>query len=281
MTTIEFQRESALIPRKVDNPTYQRWLVRYGPWAMVTGASSGIGREVANLLAQAGFNLVLVARRETLLQEMAQDMQAQYGRQVRTLAADLAEAAEVERVIAETARLDVGLLIASAGFGTSGLFLDGSIEAEIDMLNVNCRALMMLTHAFGNRFAARGKGGIVLLSSIVAFQGVPYSAHYSATKGYVQLLAEALREELSSTKVDVLSVAPGPTNSGFATRAGMTMGAALDPKDLAYPIMNSLGRRATVFPGFLSKLLGYGLGTLPRWAKVKIMGNVMQGMSGH
>ena len=125
----------------------------------------------------------------------------------------------------------------------------------------------------------RGSGGIVLMSSIVSFQGTPWSAHYSATKAYVQVLAEGLRVELKPRNVDVLAVAPGPTKTGFASRAKLKMGAALDPTKIAPEILGALGRKTTVLPGFLSKLLVYSMLPLPRWARIAIMGKVMRGMA--
>jgi short-subunit dehydrogenase len=175
----------------------------------------------------------------------------------------------------------VGLLVASAGFGTSGPFLDGPLEQEIEMLHVNGRALMALSWHFGRRLSARGSGGLILLSSIVGFQGMPHAAHYAATKAYVQSLGEALAVELGSRGVDVLAAAPGPTQSGFAARAKMKMGAALQPSAIAPSILDSLGRRTTVLPGLLSKVLVYSMVPLPRWVRVRIMGRVMRGMTRH
>ncbi len=117
------------------------------------------------------------------------------------------------------------------------------------------------------------------MSSIVSFQGTPWSAHYSATKAYVQVLAEGLRAELKPKNIDLLAVAPGPTKTGFASRANMKMGAALDPTKIAPEILSALGRKTTVLPGFLSKLLVYSMLPLPRWARIAIMGKVMRGMA--
>jgi short-subunit dehydrogenase len=191
----------------------------------------------------------------------------------------LAEDAGAQSLQQATADLDLGLLVASAGFGTSGAFLENSLEPEFEMLNVNCRSLMELSWHFGRRFEKRGGGGIILMSSIVSFQGTPWSAHYSATKAYVQVLAEGLRAELKPKNVDVLAVAPGPTKTGFAAKANMKMGAALDPRRIAPEILNALGRKTTVLPGFLSKLLVYAMFPLPRWARIAIMGKVMRGMA--
>lgn len=266
---------SSLRPRR----RRERLRTRYGPWAVVTGASSGIGRELALRLAAAGLHLVLVARSEAALEQLAADLAVQYRIDVRVIAADLALASGVESVATRTRDLDVGLLVAAAGFGTAGPFLDSGLEKELDMLAVNCRALMLLSHTFGRRFAERGSGGLVLISSILAFQGTPYAAHYAATKAYVQTLAEALQAELAPLGVDVLASAPGPTHSGFAARAGMRMGMALNPGDVAQATLDALGHKVTVLPGLLSKLLYGALAPVPRWMRVWIMGRIMRGMT--
>jgi hypothetical protein len=258
-----------------------RLQLRYGSWAVVTGASSGIGRAIAVKLAEAGLNLVLVARQRAVLEQMAMELTSRHGIQVQVMALDLALESSVKTLEVDTRELDVGLLIMAAGFGTSGSFLNAQLSQEIDMLNVNCRAILASSWYFGRRFAQRGRGGLVLISSIVGFQGTPFAAHYAATKAYVQTLGEALSVELAPLGVDVLTAAPGPTDSGFAARADMKLGVALKPEDIAQPILAALGRRSTVLPGFLSKLLTYSLMPLPRSARVRIMGNVMAGMTKH
>lgn len=254
---------------------------RYGSWAIVTGASSGIGREMALRLAEAGLNLVLVARSQNVLEQMAVDWQDRYAIAVKVLAVDLSMKSGTKTILEETQNLDIGLLVAAAGFGTSGAFLESPIEAEMEMLNVNCRSLLELTWHFGKRFMKRGNGGIVLMSSIVGFQGTPFAAHYAATKAYVQTLAEALYVELAPMGIDVIASAPGPTNSGFADRAGMKLGMALSPKDVAQATLDALGTKPTILPGFISKLLTYSLAFLPRWVRVQIMGGVMRDMTKH
>ncbi len=265
----------------IPNRLQKKLLARYGAWAVVTGASSGVGRELAIALAWARFNLVIVARTQDILQQLAVDLSNRYGIEVRVICADLGLSASIDRIVTETNDLDVGLLIAAAGFGTSGAFLDAALAAEVEMLAVNCRALMAMSLEFGRRFANRGRGGMVLMSSIVGFQGTPYAAHYAATKAYVQTLAEALHVELSPLGVDVLAAAPGPVASGFAVRADMQMGAALKPAEIVVPILAAFGRQSNVLPGFLSKLLVYSLLPLPRWARVQTMGRVMKGMTKH
>lgn len=254
---------------------------RYGSWALITGASSGIGKELAERIAEAGLNVLIVARRKQLLEELGTSLRTKYHVEVLVVEADLGTREGIEHVLQSTQKLDVGLLVASAGFGTSGLFSESSLAEELAMLQVNCAALLHFTLHYSKVFQARKKGGIILLSSMVAFQGVPYSAHYAATKAYVQSLAEALSLELKPFGVDVLAAAPGPVESGFSGVANMKMSMALTPADVGVPILQALGRKTTVFPGFLTKLLVYSLRTAPRSLKVRIMQAVMGGMTEH
>ena len=253
----------------------------YGPWAVVTGASSGIGKELATQLAKAGLNLVIVARSADKLQVLKEQLELRNGIKVMALALDLAEAVPRQVLIDQTHALEVGLLVASAGFGTSGNFIQSSAAAEVNMLQVNCEALLVLTHHYAQRFARQKRGGIILMSSMVGFQGVPYAAHYAATKAYVQSLGEALAVELQPNGIDVLAAAPGPVASGFASRANMQMDMTLTPQQIGVPILRALGRRQTLLPGRLTKLLVYSLRTVPRWAKIRIMQKVMGGMTQH
>jgi hypothetical protein len=251
---------------------------RYGPWAVVTGATSGIGRAVAGELATAGLALVLVARDAAALAAVRDELRG--AADVETVAADLSTTGGVTAVVTATAGLDVGLLVSAAGFGTSGPCVDGDPATELTMLDVNCRATYLLSREFGSRFARRGRGGLVLFGSIVGYQGAPGAAHYAATKAYVQTLGEGLRPELARAGVDVLVSSPGPVHTGFAARAGMTMARAVQPRDVAVATLAALGRRTTVTPGGLSKVLRWSLATLPRAARTRVMAQVMAGMTG-
>jgi uncharacterized protein len=266
---------------KLSENEKKRLLNNYGPWAVVTGASSGIGLELAERLAESGFNLVIHSRSESVLTDLAKRLQSTYTTKVEVVAADVATAEGVQKIIQATSSLPIGMLVASAGFGTSGEFIHTSVHSEINMLRVNCEALLTLTHHFAQKFTEQKRGGIILLSSIVAFQGVPYSANYAATKAYVQSLAEGLAEELKRFGVDVLAAAPGPVASGFGQRANMKMNMSMMPSQVGIPILKALGRNTTVLPGFLTKFLVYSLRTVPRWGKVKIMKLVMGGMTEH
>ena len=190
--------------------------------------------------------MVLVARRAELIDALAEALRAEHGVAALGIASDLGSPAGIADLIHRTTSLDIGLLVASAGFGTSGPFIDGDVEDELAMIDVNCRAVAALAHHFGNRFARQRRGGIILMSSLVAFQGVPRAANYAATKAYVQSLAEGTRIELAPLGVDVLSVAPGPIHSGFAARANMKMGMGQNPAAVADAALDALGRRGTV-----------------------------------
>jgi len=252
---------------------------RFGPTALITGASDGIGRACAVQLAEHGFDLILVARRESVLQELALDLGTRFGVDVHIMALDLSDPAAVPDLLRQTETTQVGLVVAAAGFGSIGHFLKQDVASEINMVDVNCRSVVELSYGFGRRLAAQGRGGIVLFGSLVGFNGAPLSATYAATKGFVQSFAEGIAEEMRPDGIDVLSVAPGPVGTGFAARAGMQMGQAATPEMVARTALAALGRRTTVRPGFLAKFLGWSLALLPRWGRVRIMGVIMKGMT--
>ncbi|WP_296478919.1 SDR family oxidoreductase [Roseinatronobacter sp.] len=255
-------------------------LQRFGPTALITGASDGIGRALAVQLAEQGFDLILVARRDSILQDMALDLGENYGVDVQVMAMDLALPAAVPALLAATGDAPLGLVVAAAGFGSIGPFLEQDIATEGNMVDLNCRAVVELAHGFGQRMAQQGRGGIVLFGSLVGFQGAPLSATYAATKGFVQNFAEGLAPELGAQGVSILSVAPAQVGTGFAARAGMQMGKAATPQTVAKGALAALGKRGTVRPGFLAKFLGLSLAMLPRWGRVKVMGVIMKGMIG-
>lgn len=267
---------------KINQRTIQRLKKNYGNWVLITGATSGIGKEMALKFGEAGFNLVITGRRENLLNDLSTQLFDHYQVEAIPVTGDLSNESEVNKLINSTAHLNIGVAVLNAGFGTSGKFIDANLEQEINMLNLNCKALMMLTHHFANKMKQQTtKGAIVLLSSMVAFQGVPNAAHYAATKAYVQSLGEAIALELKPVGVDVLCAAPGPVQSGFSTRANMQMSSSLSPEAVGVPIIHAIGKKRTVLPGFLTKLLVYNLRMTPRWGKIRIMGKVMSGFTKH
>ena len=253
---------------------------RFGPTALITGASDGIGRAIAVQLAEQGFDLILVARGRTALRELALDLGVRFGSEVAVIPIDLSAPDAVATVLEETRGAQIGLVVAAAGFGSVGPFLHQDMASEINMVDLNCRSVVELAHGFGSRLAQQGRGGIVLFGSLLGFQGAPLSATYAATKGFVQSFAEGLAPELAAQGVSVLSVAPAQVGTGFAARAGMQMGKAATPEAVAKGALAALGKRGTVRPGFLAKFLGWSLAMLPRWGRVQIMGIIMKSMAG-
>lgn len=245
-------------------------------WAVITGASDGIGRAFAAELAARNWGCVLVARRGDMLEALADELGVD---RCIVLPLDLADPGTTDLLAHATADLPVELLVAAAGFGTSGPLAGAALDNELAMIDVNCRAVAAQVHLFAGRMAAQQRGGIILFSSLVAFQGVPRSANYAATKAYIQTLAEGLRPELKPYGVNVLSVAPGPIASGFAARAGLTMGMSQTPDVVAKGALAALGKTTTVKPGWLAKLLITSLGFLPRWGRTLVVGQIMAGMT--
>jgi uncharacterized protein len=196
---------------------------RYGPAALVTGASSGIGKAFAEALAAKGFDLVIVARRVDRLQALAAQLSEAHGVHVTVAQIDLAAPDAARQMLEVTAGLNVGLVVSNAGFGLKGEFAAGDAAALADMLMVNCNVPIQLAHGFIPRLRRRGKGGIIFTSSIEGLMGMPYSAAYAATKALVNALGEALWAELKGEAIDVLTLCPGATESEAAGLQGIDM----------------------------------------------------------
>jgi short-subunit dehydrogenase len=204
---------------------------RFGPWAVVTGASSGIGREFADQAASAGINVVLIARRLATLHEIGADLASRYGIDYRAVGVDLSEPGPLAPIVDATAELDVGLLISNAGEANPGAFLYSDLFAQESIVRLNTTAHLDLTHHFAQRLARRGRGGIVLVSALGATYGIPYNANTGATKAYVASLGEALHVELGKHGVHVTVLLPGPTRTSDLAELG------IEASKLPIPIM--------------------------------------------
>ncbi len=265
----------------VKNGRLNELVKRYGPYALVTGASEGIGQSFAEELAKAGMNVVLVARREDRLNTLAKELEGRYKILCPVINADLSSAEQVEYLLQLTDSLDIGLVVCNAGFGTAGDFLASDIDVEMNMLALNCTGVTRLVHHLGIKFKNKHSGGVILLSSIVATQGVARSAHYAATKAYVHTLGEGLQQEWQGSGLDLLIVAPGPVETGFAKRSGLRMDKTASPHLVARQALAALGRKKLIYPGGLAKGLALALSTAPRWLRVKIMSSIMGSMTQH
>lgn len=197
-----------------------------GKWAVVTGASSGIGEAIAVDLAEAGVHLVLTARRRERLDLLAERLRTRHSIQTRVLVADLSLPQTPQQIFdaTEGARLEVDLLINNAGFGEYGEFLRSRLEMQLNMVQVNCAAVVHLTRLFLPVMVERRRGALMIVASTASYQPVPYLATYAATKAFDRVLAEALAEEMKPHGVRVSALCPGPTESEFNQVAGERMG---------------------------------------------------------
>jgi uncharacterized protein len=190
--------------------------------ALVTGASAGIGSEIARLLAARGHNLVLVARRKERLDALAEELADEYGVRAETIACDLGKAAPRGRIPGRIDEfgLDVEILVNNAGFASGGPFYKSDLDRELEQVHLLVEAVVVLTRMFSPAMVERGRGGILNLASTAGMQPMPYSAGYSAAKAYVLTFSEALHQELRGHGVTVTALAPGPVETDFWQIAG-------------------------------------------------------------
>lgn len=249
---------------------------KYGPWALVAGASEGIGASFAHQIAEAGVNLVLMARRVEPLESTADTIRAATGVEVRTVAADLTSGDLIDQLAGATDDLDIGLLVYNAGavHGASR-FHDADVGAALGLVRLNCVGPVLLCHHFGARMLERGHGGIILLSSMSAVAGSALTATYAATKSFDQVLAEGLWAEMSPLGIDVLSLIAGATRTPAMERSGALIGGeafpGMDPEDVAREGLANLGNGPTWVAGEDNRAGYEYLRTLPRADAVGFM----------
>jgi short-subunit dehydrogenase len=247
---------------------------RYGEWALVTGASSGIGRKFAEKLATEGLNLVIVARRIELLNELREQLIRQHGVEVRCLQADLSKDDCMRPVMEICADLEIGIVIHNAGSGSPGSFSESEIEIEKAYIRLNCVSPVEMTRHFLPVMLDRKKGAILFVSSLMGFQGVPYMANYSACKGYLLNFGESLHHECKDFGVDVLVVAPGATETPGkylheVDYSKLPVSWMSDEKVVDVALKN-IGRKPFVIPGLRNHLMACLSGGL--WSRGFVQG---------
>lgn len=245
------------------------------PAALITGASGGIGLELARLCAKGGHDVALVARNRDKLDEIGKYLSGMYGVRAEAITADLTEPEAPQAVMEEIERrgLGVDVLINNAGFGDWGLFGRAELGRQLDMVQVNVIALTVLTRLALPRMVSRRGGRILNVASTAGFAPGPLMAVYYATKAYVISFSEAISNEFKGTGITVTALCPGPTRTGFAERAGM-VGSNLfgnpnvmDPAPVAAAGYAAMMRgQAIVIPGLANKMLIQSMRISPRWA---------------
>ena len=261
------------------NHWQRRWADK---WALITGASAGIGMALARELAAGGTNLVLTARRRDRLVGLAGELSAKHNIRTLVCVADLAQTTGPEEIFAftESKNIVVDLLVNNAGFGAYGEFQKAKVERLIEMVQVNVSAVVHLTHLYLPGMIARGSGDILIVASTAAFQPVPYIATYAATKSFDLQLAEGLAEEMRRFGIHVCALCPGSTESEFLEVAGQRHHTRR-PKETAKKVAR-VGLRAlaagksSVISGFTNWLGAETVRFVPRQMVARITGRIFR-----
>ena len=250
--------------------------------ALITGASGGIGYELALLLAKAGYHLILVARNLNKLEQVKTKIESEFGNRVLIIALDLTAEnacnAVFDRVQKENLKVD--LLVNNAGFGSHGRFNESSFQAEKKMIELNILALTQLTKLFLPGMISRKSGTILNVASTAAFLPGPLMSVYYATKAYVQSFSVALSVELKNSGIKVISLCPGPTETGFAEKAKLDnsrifksgMYRVMSAQAVAKDALSALNKkRSIVISGFMNKIMVFTLRFAPRWLPPRLV----------
>lgn len=249
---------------------------KYGEWALVTGASAGIGLEFARALAREGLSIVLTARREDRLNALASQLREDHNIETRVVAADLAAPDGADRLADAVADLGIGFLVNNAGFGYAGRFDKLATDRLREMVIVNCLAPVVLTSRIIPGMVKRGRGAVIVVGSVAGRQPLPLHAVYSATKGFDLLFGEGLWGELRGTGVDALVLEPGPTQTEFQAVAGEKVGEnhGEPAANVVRVAFDALGKRPSVISGWFNWIRANATRIAPR-STVAIMAKMV------
>lgn len=245
---------------------------KYGPWGLVVGGSKGIGEAYSRQLAAMGMNVVITARGEAEMASLAKDLRECYGVSVETVALDLNDDNVLAKLAPVVDDLDLGLLVYNTAYYEIREFFDCDIESHLRTLNVNCRSLLRVVHHVGGALRRRGRGGIIIMSSMSGWQGASLLSTYAATKAFDTVLSEGLWAELRGHGVDVLSLVAGATRTpnflSMTPESKQKEAFPMMPEDVAREALSTLGRKPLQKAGPINKLAAFVLVRLlpRRWA---------------
>ena len=236
----------------------QDFKAQYGPWALVAGASEGLGAAFARSLAKRGLNLILLARRIQLLESLAQEIRQEFEIEINCIEIDLSNETEVNHLV-EKLNEEIGLLVYNAAYSPIGYFANTDVKSIMKIVEVNVATPLMLTKLLSDGMIERNRGGIILMSSMAGAQGSPKIATYAASKSFNSVLAEGLWKELGQFNIHVLaSIAGAIRTPGYATASeGKNAPGTLGAGQVAEETINALGKGPAIIPGFFNKFANF------------------------
>ena len=251
---------------------------KYGPWAVVTGASSGIGAEFAHQLAAKGLNIALVARRKDLLRARAEEIERRFGAQTRCEVVDLSGEKAVDDLAATLQNIDVGLVISNAGTGEPGHFLEQNHVDQLERFRLNALSHLNIAYVLGGRLARRGGGGIILGGAMGASLGIPFSACDAASKAFVQSLGQSLHVELRRKHIQVMTLVVPPTDTAIIEKFGidrekMPMKPMSAERCVSEALHHFIQGRSLSLPGTLNRIF---MGATPPSIMRAVMGKMIE-----
>ena len=233
-------------------------LEKYGKWAIITGASSGIGKAFVFDVAAENMNIIMVSNEKEPLELLCKEITDTYNIEAIACFADLSDKEGINKIIEVAKGKEIGLLINDASYGIHGRFVESKLEDYYHLINVNVNAYVALTHAILPQMIDRNRGAVIMVSSLNSFSPIAESAIYTATKAFELYFGSALWLEMKEHNIDVLVVMPGPTRTAFQEKAGTKVNSmALTPEELVKGVWPCLGIKMTYIPGIFNKLLSF------------------------
>lgn len=262
-----------------------QYQTKYGPWALIIGGSKGIGEAYSRQLAAKGINLVITARGADQLEKLATELTQTYNIKVQTIVIDLNDTNVLEHVKPQIEDLEIGLLVYNTAYYDIKEFYDCDIDSHLRTLNVNCRSLLLFTYHYGQLMKQRGKGGIIIMSSMSGWQGAGLLSTYAATKAFDTVLGEGLWEELRASGVDVLSFVAGATRTpnfqAMTPKEKQKDAFPMMPEQVAKEALASLGKYPLRLAGPINKIVFFIISRfVPRKQAIRFMSHMNRKLYG-